>query len=379
MVRPRIKDVHFPLRLSDGRILIGSTQYGVAAEITGDESGEIWQLLGLMDGTRDAAAIMAESAQRLPHVDPNSLSDAIAALIAAGYVEDAAAPAPPQLCQAEIERYETNTRYFAWVDTTSRPSPYDAQRRLKDAQVAVLGMGGTGGAMAMSLAAAGVGSLLCLDFDVVELSNLSRQLLYRDRDLGRSKVETAVVRLREVNPHVDVCGRELHVTSADDLEGIMREVDFFALCADQPPGYIELWTNEAALRTATPWLVCAYDGPTIVVGTFVPFATLCMECFRASVRDDNLRRHGSSAQPLLPPPANAVIAPAANASGHVGALEVIYHLTGLAPHTIGRILHQDLMHYDHVYYLEPPRRPECPVCAQRHAPGQRRPIPPVDA
>jgi molybdopterin-synthase adenylyltransferase len=374
--KPRIKHVHFPTRLSDGRIRMGAVQYGVAAEISGDEEGALWRLLGLMDGTRDVAALVADSG---PTVDAASVRGTIDALIASGFVEDAAAPTPAQLTEAELERYTTNTRYFAWVDTQPRSSPYELQRRLKEARVAVLGLGGTGGAVATSLAAAGVGSLLCLDFDVVELSNLSRQLLYRDEDVGRPKVEAAVRRIQEVNPHVEVRGRELRATSAEDLHPIMDEVDFFVLCADQPQRHIQLWTNEAALRTGTPWSVCAYDGPMIVTAIFDPFRSACMECFLAWIREDDLRRDGGRVEPLLPPPPNAVIAPAANASGHVGALEVVYYITGLSPQTVGRMLHQDLMHYDNVYYIEPAWREDCPACGGRTGPGERRPIPFVHA
>ena len=379
MNNPRIKHVHYPSRLPNGRIRMGDVSYGVAAEISGDEDGAVWQLLGLMDGSRDIDGVVAACRRRRPALSAEGVRETIAALIDAGFVEDAGAPAPVQLSAAEVERYATNTRYFAWVDTAPRPSPYEAQRRLKDARVAVLGLGGTGGAMAMSLAAVGVGQLRCLDFDVVEVSNLSRQLLYLEEDLGRPKVEAAVQRLRQVNPHVDVRGEELHATSADDLEAIMQEVDFLALCADQPPRHIQLWTNEAALRTGTPWSTCAYDGPMIVTAMWVPFSSACMECFMAHVRADDLRRYDGRPEPLLSRPPNAVIAPTANASGHLGALEVVYHLTGLQPQTVGRMLHQDLLHYDHVYFIEAEKRADCPACGQRTAPGERRPIPFVHA
>ena len=378
MNRPRIKHVHYPVRLGNGRIRMGDVQYGVAAEISGDDDGSVWRLLGRMDGSSDIEGLVRDSVSSDPALDPASVRETIGALIAGGFVEDAGAPAPAQLTEAELERYATNTRYFAWVDTQPRLSPYEAQRRLKDARVAVLGLGGTGGAIAMSLAAAGVGSLRCVDFDIVEPSNLSRQLMYCEADIGRPKVEAAVARIRALNPYVQVSGHELRATSADDIHELMADVDFFVLCADQPHRYIQLWTNEAALRCGTPWSVCAYDGPMIVTAMFVPFESMCIECFMAFVRADDQRRFGGRAETLLPPPPNAVVAPAANVSGHLGALEVIYFLTGLRPQTVGRMLHQDLMHYDNIYYIEPPRLDDCPACGGR-ALHERRPIPFVHA
>ena len=67
---------------------------------------------------------------------------------------------------------------------------------------------------------------------------------------------------------------------------------------------------------------------------------------------------------MLPdaPVVHAVIAPTASLTGHLGALEAIYFLTGLRPQTVGRIFHQNLMIYDHFYYIEAPFWPECPAC-----------------
>jgi molybdopterin/thiamine biosynthesis adenylyltransferase len=373
---PRIKPIHHPVRTRDGRIRIGTVQYGVGSEIQGDADGAVWRLLGLMDGSRDIDAIVAEAMRGTPAVDAGSVRETIGALIDAGFVEDAGAPRPPQLGEDELERYASNTRYFAWVDTEPRPSPFEAQRRLKQSRVAVLGLGGTGGAIAMSLAAAGVGSMRCIDFDAVEVSNLSRQLMYREEDLGWSKVQTAVRRIRDLNRHVEVEGQELRVTGPDDLVEIMEDCDIFVLAADEPAPDIQLWTSEAALRTATPWAICQYAGPMIVTGLFVPFSTACYECYLASLRDENTRRDGGPAEPLLTGDSgNAVIAPTANATGHIGALEVIYFLTGLQPQTVGRVLHHNLMRYDHMYYIEAPQRPDCPACGAGRTPGQTRAIP----
>jgi molybdopterin-synthase adenylyltransferase len=369
---PRVKPIHHPVRTTDGRIRIGTLQYGVASEIQDDAEGSLWRLLGLMDGTRSVEGIVAASGG----VDPDSVRETVATLVAAGFVEDAGAAPPAELAPAEIERYASNTRYFAWVDTEARPSPLEIQRRLKNAHVTVLGLGGTGGAVAMGLVAAGIGALRCVDFDHVELSNLSRQLLYGERDVGRPKVQSAVLRLSEINGHVDVTGTELRATSPDDVVALMEQTDLLVLSADQPTPELQLWTSEAALRTKTPWLISSYAGPMVVTGLFVPYVTGCYECFLAKLRDGNRRRYGGGAEALLTDDAgNAVIAPTANVTGHLGALEVIYFLTGLKPQTVGRVLHQNLMRYDHLYYFEPTARPECPACGLERTPAERRPIP----
>jgi molybdopterin/thiamine biosynthesis adenylyltransferase len=365
---PKIKPMHNPMSLSGGRIRIGTAQYGVGSEIQDDRDGTIWHLLGLLDGTRSSETIVREIKRTIPELDEESVYQVIDTLIASGFVEDAAASPPAELTPAEVARYDRSTNYFAWVDTQPRPSRYEIQRRLKNARVTLLGLGGSGSAVAMSLVATGVGALRCVDFDRVKASNLSRQLLYTEDDVGLQKVERAVSRLRRLNSHVAVTGQELEVRSSDDIVSLMQGCDLFILCADKPPEKIQFWTNEAALRTRTPWLTSLYAGPMLVVGLFVPFQTPCHQCFQYNQDQERAAQYGVETQSLLDVPGvNAVIAPTANLTGHLGALEAIYFLADLQPQTVGRIFHQNLMFYDHFYYVEAPFWPGCPACGPESA------------
>src|SRR5262245_30459673 len=80
----------------------------------------------------------------------------------------------------------------------------DGQRRLKSARVLCIGAGGLGSPAALYLAAAGVGTLGIVDSDVVDASNLQRQIIHSTADVGRSKLQSATDRLRAINPHVDI-------------------------------------------------------------------------------------------------------------------------------------------------------------------------------
>lgn len=99
-----------------------------------------------------------------------------------------------------------------------------AQEKLKAARVLVVGMGGIGCPLSLYLAAAGVGELLLADFDVIEASNLQRQLLYAEADLGRLKAEVAAARLAEVNPFVR-CEAVTVALDADTLPALLSRVD----------------------------------------------------------------------------------------------------------------------------------------------------------
>ncbi|MFN8574402.1 MAG: molybdopterin-synthase adenylyltransferase MoeB [Gemmatimonadaceae bacterium] len=123
-------------------------------------------------------------------------------------VRDAASPTT--LSSDELVRYSRHM-LLAEVGT-------DGQQRLKAARVLVVGLGGLGSPVALYLAAAGVGTLGLVDDDRVDASNLQRQLLHGTRDLGRSKLDSACDRLRDVNPHVTLVRHHTRLTAANAKE-----------------------------------------------------------------------------------------------------------------------------------------------------------------
>jgi molybdopterin/thiamine biosynthesis adenylyltransferase len=341
----------------------------VGAEIQ-DDSGHIWHALRLMDGSRETEAVIREL-QAGPHgLDAESARGIVTGLCDSGYVEDADAAIAGGFSDRELERYSRNENYFGWVDTTPRDTRFGLQARLRDARVAVLGLGGSGSSAAASLVSAGVGHLRCVDFDAVELSNLNRQFIYTEDDLGAAKVERAVQRLSRMNTDVTVEGLEQRISSAESAARAIDGMDFAVLCADTPHPDVQLWTNDAAAAAGMPWSVCFYAGPTLMTGIFVPGSTACYRCLLVSgpspLRDDN----GTRGEALYgATDINGVISPTAGLAGQFGALETIYFLTGLRPQTVGRLFHQNLMIYDHSYYVTPRASPDCAQCAQLASPA----------
>ena len=98
----------------------------------------------------------------------------------------------------------------------------DGQRKLKAARVLLVGTGGLGSPAAMYLAAAGVGTIGLVDFDVVDVTNLQRQIIHGTNDIGRKKIASAMETLRDLNPHTELIPHETALTSANSLE-IIRE------------------------------------------------------------------------------------------------------------------------------------------------------------
>ena len=360
MRRPQIKGIHKPVRLTPTLINIGGRQMGIGAELD-DEDGSLWRLLSLMDGTRTREEIVAALTAERPGMPEGEAAEALQAIIDAGYVEDAAAPPPPSLSPAEIDRYDRALNYYAWVDLTPRTSRYELQARLKASRVVILGLGGTGSAVASSLVAAGVGEVHCVDFDRIEAGNLTRQLLYAEDDIGQSKVRVAVDRLSRMNSYVRVSGEETRADSAGAIAKLAQGRDLLVLCADQPMHAIREWTNLAALKTGTPWLVAQYAGPMAVIGLFVPGQTCCQACLPGVT--DTLREHyGAEPEELFKFSGHSVIAPTANLTGHIAAMEAIYHLADLPTSTRGRMFHLSLTDLTYHYVVRPRPGRECGTC-----------------
>ena len=147
----------------------------------------------------------------------------------------------PELSNEEIMRY---SRHLIMPEVGMQ-----GQRRLKASSVLMIGTGGLGAPVGMYLAAAGVGRIGIVDFDVVEQSNLQRQIIHGTKDLGRRKIESARDRLRDINPHIEIETHESRLTSQNALQ-LFRNYDIIVDGTDNfPTRYL---VNDACVLTRKP-------------------------------------------------------------------------------------------------------------------------------
>lgn len=149
------------------------------------------------------------------------------------------------------------------------------QDRVKAARVMVVGAGAIGNEVIKNLALLGIGHLVLVDRDTVELANLSRSVLFRERDEGRSKVEVAAERVRDLNPDVQVTPLHADVSSDVGL-GVFRGVDVVIACLDSRAA--RLAVNNACWLTGTPWVDGAIQEMFGEVRVFVPGDGACYAC-----------------------------------------------------------------------------------------------------
>ncbi|GGK84971.1 ThiF family adenylyltransferase [Sphaerisporangium melleum] len=364
-----MKPEHTPYRADDGRIRIGGDIYGLAHEIA-DPRGWVWTALAAMNGTRTSADITALLLADFPELTRCAAESIVAQLIGSGHVEDAGAANAPELSIRERDRYSRGRAFFRWADVTPREHGWDAQLRLRASRVLVIGVGGVGASAAQALAASGVGFLHLVDDDRVELSNLNRQIVFTESDIGRPKATAAAERLRSLNSDIEVTGQVLRLRSERDLAALLPGFDVVAMCADEPRGDdgIRVWASRAGFAAGIPWVGGGYSGPIVSTGVYVPGRGACYQCVQRIEERRRARLAG------LPPGATGhpvnlggpgVIATSAGMCGHLVAHGIIRLITEVPPVRAGFIQGVNLIAPEQPIFAEfPSGEPGCPVCGR---------------
>jgi bacteriocin biosynthesis cyclodehydratase domain-containing protein len=323
--------------------------------------GVLKALVALLDGRRTHAEILnALRAGAAPELTAADLDEAVAMLSAQGLVEDADDDAR-YLDDAGLERYDRQLRYFGDL-APAGVARAAAQRRLEDATVTVLGLGGLGGMAATMLTVCGIGTVVGVDHDHVELSNLARQVLYSEDDLGRPKVEAAADRLRKLNARSTFIGVPRRLASARAVADAISGADFVVAAVDWPATRISAWVNDACFAAGVPYTSMSQHPPMVRVGpTYIPGVTGCHACQEADYRRRFPLFDAAVAALNSDSPA-ATYAPSCGVIGSLVANEAIAHLTGLAPVACaGRAALIDLTTLS-ITHEDVPREPGCPVC-----------------
>ncbi|NOX76877.1 MAG: molybdopterin-synthase adenylyltransferase MoeB [Gammaproteobacteria bacterium] len=236
----------------------------------------------------------------------------------------------------------------------------EGQQCLLQSHALIIGMGGLGSPVALYLAAAGVGRLTLADFDTVDLSNLQRQILHGQADIGRPKVESAADSLRALNPDI-----ELH-TINHKLDGLalLEAVDRADVVLDASDNFTTRFDiNHACVQTRTPLVSGAAVRLEGQVSVF-PNQDDDSPCYRCLYDD---QPEEESAGSWAGCSATGVLAPVVGIIGSIQATEAIKVLSGLGTTLAGRLLVLDAASLE-FRSMRLPRDPHCPVCGNGLAP-----------
>ncbi len=304
-----------------------------------DEGGKLRSFVNIYKNDEDVRYLQKEAT---PLANSDTLS--IVPSIAGGSVDPALPADAMALSNEEIRRY---SRHLIMPEVG-----LEGQKKLKAARVVAIGTGGLGSPLSLYLAAAGVGTIGLVDFDVVDDSNLQRQILFGTRDVGRPKLQAAAERLRGVNPNVNVVTYEERLSSENALR-IFRDFDIVADGTDNfPTRYL---VNDACVLTGKPNVYASifrFEGQASV------FWAEKGPCYRC----------------LYPEPPPAGLVPSCAEGGVLGILpgllgvmqatETIKLILGNGEPLIGRLLLVDALSM-RFRELKLRKNPECVICGPK--------------
>ena len=270
-----------------------------------------------------------------------SIVPSIAGGTSAAAVAPAEPPALPELSQQEILRY---SRHLILPEVG-----LEGQRKLKGARVLMIGTGGLGAPLGLYLAAAGIGRIGIVDFDVVDETNLQRQVIHGSRDVGRPKIDSAAETMQDINPRLVVDKYEVALSS-DNAREILADYDVVVDGTDNfPTRYL---VNDACVLLGKP---NAYGSIFRFEGQATVFHHEGGPCYRCLY-------------PEPPPPGlvpscaeGGVLGILPAVIGSIQATETVKIILGKGSSLSGRLLLYDALHM-RFRELRLRRNPECPVC-----------------
>ncbi|WP_448906195.1 molybdopterin-synthase adenylyltransferase MoeB [Haemophilus parahaemolyticus] len=229
---------------------------------------------------------------------------------------------------------------------------FDGQEKLKESRVLIVGAGGLGCSASQYLASAGVGKIILVDFDTISLSNLQRQILYTDADIGKPKAEVAKVRLQAINPNIEV---QAVVKKCDDAElgKLIKQVDVVVDCTDNVDVRNQL--NLQCFEQKRPLVsgsAIRFEGQ-ISIFTYAENEA-CYQCLSQLFGSDTLSCVEAG-----------VISPIVGVIGSLQALEIIKVLLNIGKTLAGKLLIIDGLHFS-VREMNLPKMASCSVCSVSH-------------
>mmetsp|Transcript_9871 Transcript_9871/g.22780 ORF Transcript_9871/g.22780 Transcript_9871/m.22780 type:complete len:272 (-) Transcript_9871:127-942(-) len=246
---PKLKSTILKYHIKPTTIL---NVYGQLVQIE-DEKCVIWSLLDLLDGTHTYQEILKELMAHYPYLTNELIEQYFRQLLELNVLEDAAVTAHDVLDAYALERWARNIEFFGSIASYG-DNKFAYQAKIKEAKLCLLGCGGLGTHLLFDLTASGFTNITIVDFDKIELSNLNRQILYHENDVGISKVAQAKKRILQFSKHANIEAVETYLDSQAKIESIIAGHDLVICVADKPTNAIGYWLNGACVRQKIPFI-----------------------------------------------------------------------------------------------------------------------------
>lgn len=270
----------------NGKVSIGSS-VGRAIEIV-DSDGVIFDILSQFNGDKNIEDIYLEVKNKHRGIHREDIENLINKLNARSYIiED-------NLNYMDYFKGGNNERHKRNINFLSNFSPMGYEKysyidKIQNQRVLLLGLGGVGSSILYNLAALGVKEIIGLDFDKVDKTNLNRQILYREEDVGDYKVNAAKKTVNSFNSEIEFSIINKEITEEEELKEIIIQTSptFIICAADRPAILLYDWLNNITLKYGIPWI---YGGNSETVSYYrliEPKSTSCFKCSEMNYIDNN--------------------------------------------------------------------------------------------
>lgn len=322
-----------------------------------------FRLLELLTGEYRMEELQQRLLAEFSHIPPGAVPSMLNQLDRAGLLEEADVQPPIDWTPAYLKRYSRHLAVFAGYE---RPglSRFDQQQRLRDAHVVLLGMGGMGSWVALLLTQLGIGHLTLVDSDIITSSNLTRQALYTERDIGRNKAIAASEALHTINSEIQLTTVTQNIATEEELAPLCQESNLVIITFGPfllPEPYR---LQHACLHLGIP---CVAMGGLHLGPLVIPGQTACFDCVSMTLNTYS----PTSASPgentdedpvFLERGYYAIFAPLISSCVGLGVTEIVKFLTGFAPSA----LENGLLYLNPtelaITRLPTPRNPACSSC-----------------
>lgn len=287
----------------------------------------IKKLVLLMDGTYTEKELLEKIRKEGYDISQKSLEYILKMFDERNFLDEYEVFDSCGLSQEELKKYDRQINSFALNGKIRYQDAIKMQSVIKRKKICVIGVGGVGSHSLYGFAAMGIGKITAVDFDKIELSNTSRQMLYWESDIGKYKVDVAKEKMLKINPRVDYEFINKKISSVEDVVKVAKNSDMIYLCADTPRGKIIDIVDEAALLLRVPYYVGSPTndqilcGPLILPNSDIRYRSLIGN--HLIHEDKDIEKKKEKVMTTIIEPFNAIAA-------NIGVMEVIKYFTNYA-------------------------------------------------
>lgn len=253
--------------IDDTTIRVGA-QFNYTKELS-DPKQELKVLLPLLNGENELKDVVRNAEELLPHLSEEEIIGGIGCLVDAGLLED---------CEQYLEIAERCRVNHAFFSLTSKGVRNNFQQILSNSHIALLGLGGGGSSCLPQLLSLGVGEMSIVDSDIVGITNLNRQNLYRMQDIGEKKVVVAEKYCQEFAPECVVHAFDIQIESVESVKEIINGADCVICAIDQPHFIAQRRVNAASVECGVPCVFMLSQHTCGRMFSVIPHQSGCMDC-----------------------------------------------------------------------------------------------------